>query len=343
MKHSYFGRWSNYPRPNLNDACVVGEHKNTKRTGGFAHTNSIGMIALFALFTVLGFKANAQLSYWQSWEGSTLEGWSSNFSQNSNFACDSTKAVRKNIYSLSTQAAFTSPMLGISNGGQVTLTFQYRITDWSPDTVATPADFGKIEVQWSGDSVNWQTIHTIDSTNHTPSNLCASVTPATFAVPNGNVYLRFNCLYYTGDYYMRFDAVSISQGPPPACPQPSAINATAITSSGATIGWTENGSATQWDLEYGATGFIPGNGMTTNTTTNPHALTSLSANTSYDVYVRANCTSDSSLWSGPFTFTTATNAVTIPYTQNFEGSNPLADFAVSSGAEASVDTLTNSS
>ncbi len=54
------------------------------------------------------------------------------------------------------------------------------------------------------------------------------------------------------------------------------------------------------------------------TGTNPHALTGLSANYSYDFYVRAICgVGDSSAWAGPYSFVTPCNTAAITYTQDF--------------------------
>ncbi len=92
----------------------------------------------------------------------------------------------------------------------------------------------------------------------------------------------------------------------PTCPDPTAQTETNITISAVDLGWTENGSATQWDIEYGAAGFTQGSGTTVSVTANPYSLSGLSANTSYDWYVRANCGSGStSSWTGPHNFSTA--------------------------------------
>lgn len=105
-----------------------------------------------------------------------------------------------------------------------------------------------------------------------------------------------------------------------ACPTPTVLNVTALTSTTANLGWTENGTATTWDIEWDTTGFTPGTGtMITGTTTNPHNLTGLTANTSYSFYVRADCGgSGTSTWAGPFSFTTLCVAVVAPWNEDFE-------------------------
>ena len=97
----------------------------------------------------------------------------------------------------------------------------------------------------------------------------------------------------------------------PVCTDPSALSVANITNTSANLGWTENGTATTWNIEYGATGFTQGSGTAINgTTTNPHALSGLTPNTNYEFYVQADCGSIESTWSGPFTFTTTSCLVT---------------------------------
>ncbi|MCP4442510.1 MAG: T9SS type A sorting domain-containing protein [Aureispira sp.] len=104
---------------------------------------------------------------------------------------------------------------------------------------------------------------------------------------------------------------------PPACPAPSSPTVTAITTTSVDLGWTQGGTVSSWDIEWDTVGFTQGTGtMVTGTTTNPHSLTGLMANTTYEFYVRANC---GSAWIGPLSFTTACNAFVAPYTESFDG------------------------
>lgn len=107
--------------------------------------------------------------------------------------------------------------------------------------------------------------------------------------------------------------------PAPSCLPPTALNATAVTSSSANLGWTEVGTATMWDVEWGTFGFTPTGTPTITNATNTQPISSLSPNTTYSFYVRANCGAGGySTWSGPFSFTTSCVADNVPYTQNFE-------------------------
>src|SRR5690554_2771613 len=131
----------------------------------------------------------------------------------------------------------------------------------------------------------------------------------------------------TGFTYGEFEDYTIDVLPPPTCPRPSALAATAINENDVDVDWTENGSATTWNVEVGPSGFAPGTGAETvadnGNTAQSSSLAGLSDNTSYDVYVQADCGSgDQSYWEGPLTITTPPAAQipvsTFPWNEDFE-------------------------
>ena len=77
---------------------------------------------------------------------------------------------------------------------------------------------------------------------------------------------------------------------------------TNLAISGTTLSWTERGTATQWIVEYGATGFRPGTGTSVVVNNTPsYSFSSLTGGI-YDFYVRSNCGSgDTSRYCGPVT------------------------------------------
>jgi len=117
---------------------------------------------------------------------------------------------------------------------------------------------------------------------------------------------------------MSIDDISVIEAP--TCPEPKFLNVSNIQTNQASFGWTEMGSATNWQVEWGITGFAQGNGVQILTTTNPFTQFGLTPATTYDFYVRSICTpGDSSVWVGPFTFTTECTVITsFPYFQDFE-------------------------
>jgi hypothetical protein len=108
----------------------------------------------------------------------------------------------------------------------------------------------------------------------------------------------------------------------PSCIEPIAIVASNVTDTGIDLAWTEIGSATSWNIEYGPVGFTPGTGTTVIANTNPSTLSGLSPNTSYNFYVQSNCAPALSLQTGPIT--AATNCVAVStFTENFDASTNI--------------------
>ncbi len=88
------------------------------------------------------------------------------------------------------------------------------------------------------------------------------------------------------------------------CIAPSSITASTITQDSATINWTANSGESAWEYVVQAAGTgIPTGAGTAVGATNVN-LNSLTAGTSYEVYVRAICGLDASIWGGPLTFST---------------------------------------
>ncbi len=96
------------------------------------------------------------------------------------------------------------------------------------------------------------------------------------------------------------------------CPAPTALNVQNLTATSANLAWTTGGAAT-WNVLFGVAGFdTTGLGpLAIDITTNPLLVDTLTANTSYEFYVRDRCAvDDSSTWVGPFQFTTTASCPT---------------------------------
>lgn len=123
-----------------------------------------------------------------------------------------------------------------------------------------------------------------------------------FTVPQtstpGNYRMRVKLVYV----YTDFDACSEEDSgeaedytveilSEDTCPEPTAINFSVITSSSAGLSWTENGSATEWEVVYGPVDFNPeDDGTTITVQDNPQTtLENLEPDSNYNVYVRAIC------------------------------------------------------
>lgn len=117
----------------------------------------------------------------------------------------------------------------------------------------------------------------------------------------------------------------------PSCPKISALSFTLDSVDVTSASFSFNGQGTSYDVEFGPTGFTQGTGctgtfnstsITIDNSVDPGCATQLVGNTTYDVYIRTNCNSSSngtSIWDGPYTFTTLCAPFTAPYAQSFDG------------------------
>ena len=99
-----------------------------------------------------------------------------------------------------------------------------------------------------------------------------------------------------------------------SCAAPTLATATSITTTTASLNWTQTGTPAQWQIKYGAPGFNVNTGGTSIfTSTKPYTLNPpLVTASSYDYYVRAVCgAGDTSLWSPVTNFTTLCQAPVI--------------------------------
>jgi len=106
----------------------------------------------------------------------------------------------------------------------------------------------------------------------------------------------------------------------PSCYPPTALTATSITATGASLGWTPGASETSWEYVIGVSPVTMPTGAGTATTTNPTPVTGLTGNTTYMFWVRSTCggTAGNSTWTSA-TFKTACSATTLPLAESFDG------------------------
>ena len=108
----------------------------------------------------------------------------------------------------------------------------------------------------------------------------------------------------------------------PSCPKPTQIHTSSITTTSADLEWTAGYQESEWELRYGAQGFNPDTSSVSEIVTGtPYfQLQNLTANTHYDVYIRAICSSsDTSAWSNLYSFLTPCDAAQLPLVENFDG------------------------
>ncbi len=135
-------------------------------------------------------------------------------------------------------------------------------------------------------------------------------------------------LLLSGNGHQNLYLNDITLDMPPDCIRPTHLCVDSVTATQATLRWREQGNASDWQIEFGPQGFLPGTGTSIVTDSNFLALTGLSPNTRYEFRVRSLCNgsssigwSDTSEWSHQrFAFSTIPNPAQLPYYCNFEDS-----------------------
>ena len=155
--------------------------------------------------------------------------------------------------------------------------------------------------------------------------LCNSTTYARYEVIfsqytgyNGRIALLFPKPLTSSSYeYGYLDDLTLELIPD--CPAVSNVTQVGSDQSSLTLTWTENGSATSWNIEYGPHGFTLGTGSTDVAIAVPHTIANLSANTEYDIYITPVCGSGVAGTTLASFRTDCGELTVLPYFENFEG------------------------
>lgn len=107
----------------------------------------------------------------------------------------------------------------------------------------------------------------------------------------GTYYFAIRVNEPTGNpWYISFDDFALNLAP--TCLPVATISTSNVTASSADVTWTENTTPNSWNIEWGTPGFTPGTGAeigAANTMSLTYNIGSLTDNTTYDVYVQADC------------------------------------------------------
>ncbi len=229
------------------------------------------------------------------------------------FAQSAPNALRYNYSAMNAADDWIfTPVLQIPAGQPVEVGVGYRITDplypenfeiafgTAPTAAAMGAPIASITA--TNDQAYQQALGTIPS-----------------AAGARNLYVGFHCTSIADQFRLYLDDVTVQV--PAACPAPTALAATAVTGTTATLTFAP-GTGTNFSVIYGPTGFNPATaGTTVATTTGSVNVTGLTGSTPYQFYVSSNCgAAGTSTLAGPANFTTqcVPGAVTLPYAENFD-------------------------
>ena len=220
-----------------------------------------------------------------------------------------------NAYTVnSTTTVFASKLLNFAQG---TYTFVF---DWKANGESGYSEYDYLRAALVPDDVEFTAGTSL------PSGVTASALPSTWIAIDGGHQLNQSSDWQTqtaeadvsGTYTMVFIWRNDSGGgnqPPAAidnisislltCPRPTALAASNIAGRSATLSWTENGTATNWVLQYATNNSFSENLVETNVSGTPSKdLTNLSPETTYYARVKSILGSDESSWSDVKNFTT---------------------------------------
>lgn len=173
-------------------------------------------------------KGHSQINYSQDFNG-TGSGWAPvEFALNTAVPCEGAKSFRASLFDdfelPVLNAQLTSPSIGVSNGGQATLTFQYKLVHYAGGDLNVPvtndSNWGVIKVYYATAAAGpFTEISQITPATHTESAICSTKT-VTFIPPVGSqVFIRvgIDLGNLDTDYLMYFDDVHVTQADAVVC------------------------------------------------------------------------------------------------------------------------------
>lgn len=282
-------------------------------------------ITLLFILLIFG-KVGAQVGIIQSFPNTTTPtGWDVGDGGISTSEACATASWRGNVYN-STPKILTSETQ-ISNGQDLTISFDYKIVNWFEATVATDPFDGTITTEVSIDNgATWTvTAGVVNNVNHLIGNTCRTVSYVVpgASVPNAsNVKVRWNCVFGTsGDYYVYIDNISATQptSTPPLCTSITSPVSGAIDVANPLVVWNSaSGIPTGYRLNVGINpggtdvlnNFDVGNVLS-------YYLSNLEGGTTYYVTVFPYNANGQATGCTEINFTTC-DVFTIPFTEEFE-------------------------
>lgn len=228
-------------------------------------------------------------------------------------------AVKVNLYANDDREWLISPNFDLSSGPWE-LVINAAVTEYDGTAAINMGSDDEVKVLISTNGgTTWSTIYTWN-VNNQPNELgdSYSISLSAYTGTNNKFAIWANDGIINDDEDYDFFINDFEIKTPPSCPAPSSLHVTNVSGSSADLAWTENGSATSWQIEWGPTGFTPGTG-TLMLATNPQTINPLTPESAYQFYVRAVCTpGDSSIWKGPFTFNTPCASITPYHLEGFD-------------------------
>lgn len=212
-----------------------------------------------------------------------------------------------NYYVSSGTALINTPPLTLPSTGDYQFTFDYS------HRASCGAFTVKISTDGGTSFTDLQTYASTGSNDYTNPGDFTEATLSLASYMGQTVILQFFSTANYGSGAIFLDNIRVGEAP--SCLKPTDVTCSATTTTTATLGWTETGTATAWQICLDGDEANP-----IDAATNPFTLTGLTPATTYTVKVRANCGANGySDWSNAASFTTECAAIAaLGYTQNFD-------------------------
>ncbi len=228
----------------------------------------------------------------------------------------SSGAAKINIYGTSTDEWVISPSIDLS-GGSYKMEFDIALTDaYNTNADAMGSDDSLCVIISTDNGITWSKTNILktytisDNLTTTGEHVIIDLTAYSTTIQIG--FYAASSVSNT-DYNIYIDNFGIVTCPMASNQLESDLQATQVQ-----LNWTSGGSS-NYNLEYGPTGFTQGAGTTTVATDTFKVISGLTANTTYDWYVQDDCGGGNlSNWGDPNTFTTMPPAHAFPLTEGFE-------------------------
>ena len=205
---------------------------------------------------------------------------------------------------------------GITSNVQITFDTGYGYDTHVWIDLNDNLEFEPSELMFSGESSNARP-NTLDASFTMPANAPMGIHRMRIGTADSGQSTPDPC--YNGSYGVTVD-LNVDITAPPSCLPPTALAITSVGSETADISWTAGDSETSWNISWGAPGYTPGvdDLGTGAATSQAYQITGLMPNTSYEVFLQADCDGDVSNWVGPVQFMTPCIPGAIPFNEGFE-------------------------
>lgn len=186
---------------------------------------------------------------------------------------------------------------------ELTVGYEYSLSFWyKTDNIP----FG-IKAMFGNTQHSDSMIYSIDSVYESKQNY-TEFTGTFSAVESGVFYFGINTI---GDrpymdfskYFIFMDDIKVDLLS--TCPGVKELTSNVTSTTSAELSWVEKALATEWQIEYGISGFTPGTGTSDIVSATTYGIIDLTENEDYDFYVRSICSvGDTSDWSAVNSFAT---------------------------------------